>query len=162
MKNNNDFYIQQLEEDLGDLKDYIEEFLLFLPIPVCSVNPLGIIVDMNKMFYELIGYEKGEQIKGETILGANHLFKDKKKWKKIEKKILNKDEVEREEIIVLTKKGEEIPVNIYVSCRESSDGDLIGYFLAFIDISEIKKLQEGLEDEVIARTSELQKRVEEL
>ena len=80
-KKEKDLYVQQLKEDLVDLKGYIEEFLVFLPIPVCSVNPLGVIVDANKMFYDFLGYKRGEEIEGETVLRTEYLFEDKKKLK---------------------------------------------------------------------------------
>lgn len=162
ISNKKDFYLQQLKQDLRDLKKYIEEFLLFLPIPVCSVNPLGVIVDANRAFYEITGYKKGEEIKGETIFRAEHLFEDKKKWKELEKRILKKEFIKGEEMAIITEDGKQIPVRLSASFRGDERGALIGYFLAFIDITDIKILRENLEKKVEERTRELQKRVEEL
>lgn len=161
-KNKESFYVQQLKQDLGDLKKYIEEFLLFLPIPVCSVNPLGVLVDANRMFYEFTGYKKGEEIKGETIFRIIHLFADKEKWAELQKRILKKELIKGEEINILTKNGRRIPVGLSASFRADEQGVLIGYFLAFIDITEIKTIQENLEKKIEERTKELQKRVAEL
>jgi len=162
ISNKKDFYLQQLKQDLRDLKKYIEEFLLFLPIPVCSVNPLGVIVDANRAFYEITGYKKGEEIKGETIFRVEHLFEDKKKWKELEKRILKKEFIKGEEMAIITEDGKQIPVRLSASFRGDERGALIGYFLAFIDITDIKILRENLEKKVEERTRELQKRVEEL
>jgi len=157
-----DFYLQQLKQDLRDLKKYIEEFLFFLPIPVCSVNPMSVMVDANRMFYDVTGYKKGVEIKGETIFRIEHLFEDKKKWQKLEKRILKKELIKGEEMVIITKDEKRIPVSLSASWREDENRVLIGYFLAFIDISEIKTLQENLEKKVEERTKELQKRIEEL
>jgi len=157
-----DFYLQQLKQDLRDLKKYIEEFLVFLPISVCSVNPMGVIVDVNRMFCDVTGYKKGGEIEGETIFRVEHLFEDKNKWLTLEKKILGKELVKGEEMIIITISKKRIPVSLSASWREDDQGILIGYFLAFIDITEIKNLQENLEKKVEERTKELQKRVEEL
>jgi len=162
ISNKKDFYLQQLKQDLRDLKKYIEEFLLFLPIPVCSVNPLGVIVDANRAFYEITGYKKGEEIKGETIFRVEHLFEDKKKWKELEKRILKKEFIKGEEMAIITEDGKQIPVRLSASFRGDERGALIGYFLAFIDITDIKILRENLEKKVEERTREFQKRVEEL
>lgn len=161
-KKEEDLYVQQLKEDLVDLKGYIEEFLVFLPIPVCSVNPLGVIVDANKMFYDFLGYKRGEEIEGETVLRTESLFENKKKWEILESRIYKREIIKREEMVILTKDKKKIQVSLSASYREDGSGNLIGYFLAFIDISETKKLQEGLEDEVKKRTIELEKRVKEL
>lgn len=161
-KKEEDLYVQQLKEDLVDLKGYIEEFLVFLPIPVCSVNPLGVIVDANKMFYDFLGYKRGEEIEGETVLRTESLFENKKKWEILESRIYKREIIKREEMVILTKDKKKIQVSLSASYREDGSGNLIGYFLAFIDISETKKLQEGLEEEVRKRTIELEKRVKEL
>jgi len=162
INNKKDFYLQQLKQDLRDLKKYIEEFSLFLPIPVCSVNPLGVIIDANRAFYEITGYKKGEKIKGETIFRVEHLFEDKKKWKELEKRILKKEFIKGEETVMITEDKKRIPVTLSSSRREDDQGTMIGYFLAFIDITDIKILQENLEKKVKERTKELQEKVEEL
>lgn len=158
----NEFYIQNLKQDLKDLKKYIEEFLVFLPIPVCSVNPLGVVVDANRTFYNFTNYKRGEAIKGETIFRAENLFKNEKEWLALEKRILNKEIINGEETILITKDKKEVPISLSASYREDEKGNFIGYFLAFIDISEFKTLQENLEKKVKERTKELQKRVAEL
>ena len=78
--------IQRIKEDLINLEAYIEEFSFFLPLAVCIVNPLDIIIDINKAFKDLTSFTEGEVI-GESIEGI--LEKDgeiKELTKEIEKK----------------------------------------------------------------------------
>jgi len=162
MEDEKDLYIQKLKQDLSELKKYLEDFLLFLPLPVCSVNPLGIVVDANQAFYNLTGYGKGEGTEGESIFRVEVLFKDKRQWESLKNKIINKEIIKGEEITIITKKGEKIPVSLSASFREDESGELGGYFLALLDITEIKALQENLEQKVKERTEELQEKVAEL
>lgn len=156
-KDDSKILLQRVKEDLKDLERYIEEFSVFLPLAICTVSPRGIITDVNRAFSELTHY-KGLEIIGE---GAEVLFKNKKRWKNLEEKILKGKLVKGKEIVSISKVGKEIPVSISASIRKE-EGTIIGYFLALSDITEIKKLREELEEKVKERTKELQKRVEEL
>jgi hypothetical protein len=75
---------------------------------------------------------------------------------------LKQEKIVNQEGKVLTKKGQEKTVNISASARRRNKNYIIGYYLAFADISELKKFQVGLERKVEERTKELKKRVEEL
>jgi len=158
-----EIFLQKAKEDLRDLKRYLEEFLLFLPSPVCAVNPLGILTDANQAFYKLTGYKEIETINGKiVILRIAALFENKKKWEEMEKRILNRELIKGKEMILITKDKKRIPISLSASFRENEKGQLIGYFLAFLDITETKALRENLEKKVGERTKELQERVEEL
>lgn len=151
-----DFTTAKEREDLTDLKRYIEEFLKFLPLPVCWVNPLGVVVDANRAFYNLTGYKREGDYSGETILRIEILFEDKKKWRGLEKRILQRELIDGEEIILINQTGRRISVSLWGSYRESPTGQLIGYFLAFSDITAVKELRENLEHKVQERTEELE------
>jgi len=148
---------KRAKEDLEDLESYIKEFSNFLPLAVCNVNPLGVITDFNKAAKELTGYNSLETI-GERL---DVFLKQRGKLEKIDEDIKNID-VFSIELILLTKKKKEIPINASISKRKDKNGEYIGFFMAFSDITEIKTLQEELEKKVKTRTKELQGRVEEL
>jgi PAS domain S-box-containing protein len=149
--------IQVLKEDLEDLEMYIKEFSNFLPLPVCTVNPMGVIVNINKAVETITGYNLFELV-GQDI---SVIFLEKEEIKKIEKAIKQR-EAEVRELTLLTKEKKKIPVRIYSSIRKDREGNYLGYFLAFFDISEIKALQESLEEKVRERTKELQEKIREL
>lgn len=157
-KNREKVLTKNLKEDLRDLERYIEEFSTFLPLAVCTANPLGIIININQAFQNLTGYD-ATAIVGELAI---NLFSNKKEAETLEKTVFKEKTAETKELILLTKEKKEIPVSVSASVREDETGNIIGYFLAISDISEFKKLQEGLEEKVKERTQELQEKIEEL
>ena len=157
-KNREKVLTKNLKEDLRDLERYIEEFSTFLPLAVCTANPLGIIININQAFQNLTGYDT-TAIVGELAI---NLFSNKKEAETLEKTVFKEKTVRTKELILLTKEKKEIPVSVSASTREDETGNIIGYFLAISDISEFKKLQEGLEEKVEERTQELQEKIEEL
>lgn len=150
--------LQGLKEDIEDLQRYMNEFASFLPVAVFDVTLIGIIIFINKAFQELTGYREID-IVGEPI---ETIFSEKKKIKKIIDEISKKEVVKAKELTLLSKKKKKIPVSIAGSVRKDRQGNIIGYFVGIIDISESKKLQEELEQRVQERTKELQERIEEL
>ncbi len=139
-------------EDLENLERYIEEFSLFLPLPVFTINPTGNIVDINQAAKNLSGYDEA-RIVGE---GVELLFLDKKLAKSFIKGTLKNGYAENQEMILITKNKDQIPVKASSSVRKDKEGDIIGWFLAIFDISELKKFQIDLEKRVRSRTEELE------
>jgi PAS domain S-box-containing protein len=144
--------LQKIIEDLRDLERFIEEFLTFLPLAVCTVNPLGIITHINQAFVKLTGFDEIE-IVGEKI---ESLFLEKEKIKDLEKRIFKKELIKEEEATLISKEKERIPVSLSASFREDEEGNFIGYFLAISDIRDFKRLQESLEEKVRERTKSLE------
>src|SRR6056297_311767 len=158
MRKEENFLIENLQEDLENLERYIEEYSLFLPLAVYSVNPVGIIVDVNQAGKDLSNYKETE------IVGQNieTIFKNKKKVKNAFKQTLKKGNVKNKEEILLTKQNKEVPVRFSASVRQDQKSNIIGCFVALNDITEIKKFQNKLEDKVKQRTRELEKTKNEL
>jgi PAS domain S-box-containing protein len=156
-ENSQKIIIEQLSQNLEDLENYLKDLWQFLPLPLCYLNPLFVILDANLAFGKFLGYNIEELI-GEKV---ERFFFDKEFFKKIfqgalEKKIIN------EEGIILAKNGEKKIVKISISCRQDENGEIIGYYLAFLDITRLKELQAELEEKVEERTKELKLKVEEL
>jgi PAS domain S-box-containing protein len=147
------------QEDLNDLERYIEEFTTFLPLAVCALNPLNIILSVNKAFCDLTGYEEIEVI-GERI---EKLFKKEKTLGSLFRGKLDKESAGfSQKMILFTKDDREIPVNMSLSPRKDEEGNFLGYFISLSDITEFEKLRTNLEEEVKKRTKDLEKRTEEL
>ncbi|MCD4705729.1 PAS domain S-box protein [bacterium] len=153
MTDDQNFFSENLQEDLENLERYIEEYSLFLPLTVFSVNPVGIIVDINQAGKKLSGYQEIELI-GSDI---ETIFKDSKKIKNFFNQIIKKGEEQKKEMILITKNKKEIPVRISASIRKDQENNTIGCFIALNDITEVKKFQEKLENKVKQRTKELEK-----
>jgi len=150
--------LQSCQQDLGELEKYIKEFSAFLPLAVCTVNPVGTILDVNKAFEKLVKFDSLE-IVGKEI---ENFFLEKEKLNKLQKEIIEKKEILNQEITLITKEKKEISVNASFSSREDAEGNYTGYFLGISDISELKKFQIGLEERIRERTEELIKSREAL
>lgn len=146
------------KEDLEDLETYIKEFSAFLPLSVCTINPLGMIVDVNKAAESLIGCPSFK-IVGNSITS---IFLEKEEVERIGEETKKKKSVQGKELTLVSKKNKKIPVSVSASGRNDKAGNYIGYFLALSDITGIKMSQKSLEKKVKERTRELQERVEEL
>jgi len=147
-----------LKQDLENLQRYIDEFASFLPIAVCDVTLIGIITFVNKAFQKLTNYKEID-IVGEPV---KTIFLEKRKTEKIINEILKKDTAKTIKLTLLSKQKNKIPVSMVGSARKDRKGNIIGYFLAIIDISESEKFQEELEQRVQERTKELQGKIQEL
>jgi len=154
--------ISTLLEDLTSLESYARDLFSFLPIPVCLVSPIGIILETNSAFEKIAGY-KIEEIIGKPI---EDIF-IKKGSEELSKETLEKGFVKAKEFKIFTKEKKEIPVSVSSILRKSEEGEVIGYFIGFFDLSDIKKTEEELKDAQVALlniledTEEERKRAEE-
>ena len=124
------FISKQIKEDLENLESYVEELSRFLPLPVYTINPSGIIVDTNKAANDLTGYNE-EFIIGKEI---ELLFKDKKLIQRYFEQTLKDKSVKNREMILVCRNKKEIPIYISTSTRKDDKNDVIGSFLSISDI----------------------------
>ena len=150
--------LQTLEQDLRELESYIQDFWHFLPLPICYVNPVHNILDVDNCLLELSGY-KATDIIGQDV---KVFFKDVATVKTLKENILKKETVLIKQGTFLTKEKKDIPVSISAMARKNEEGEVIGYFLSFIDVTETVNFQKKLQEEVNKKTQELQEKVEEL
>jgi PAS domain S-box-containing protein len=148
----------EIKEDLEDLKKYIQDFTLFLPLAFSLVSPFHMIVSINQAFKSLVGYDEIE-VTGRDV---SFLFLEKAKLEDFKKDIIETGKKISKELTLITKDRNKIPVNVIALARKNEEGDFQGYFLTISDISESKKFREELERQVTERTKELQKKIEEL
>lgn len=140
-KNNN-----LLLEDLMQLESYVRAFWEFLPIPICYVNPAFNIIDAGKKFEQFSGFEASELI-GQ---GLERFFLDPQEVREIEKKTKEEEAIFKKETVFLTKGDREVPVSISVAPRKDEKNNVIGYFFAFLDITERKKFEQELKERIEA------------
>lgn len=153
-----DILLKRTQEDLEDLVMYVEELTTFLPLAICSVNPIGVITKVNKALEDLTSYASLE-IVGEPL---SPLFLEKNRLETLLNEVVRKELMRGKELTLLSKTGKKIPVSVSASIRKDRDGRFIGYFMGITDITEIREFQEKLEEKVQERTKELQTKVEEL
>jgi len=134
--------LQRIKKDLDDLAAYIEDYSSFLPLSVCTLSPIGIIIETNKAFGELSGYNLTE-IPGQPI---EKFLYPKKEIEKIIEETLRVGFTKNKEVTLITKSKKKIPVNVNSSVRKDKEGNLIGYFISITDITEFKTYQKELEE----------------
>jgi PAS domain S-box-containing protein len=133
-----------LMEDLSDLEGYIDDLWLFLPIPVCFVNSAFNILNASKTLEDITNY-RGIEIVGESL---KKILKNSQELFQV---LDQKGIVSSKEVALLTKEGKEILVNVSAKARKDDEGDILGYFFSFIDLTDIKE-----------KEAELRKKIKEL
>jgi len=141
-----------LREDLEDLETYTKEFYSFLPLAVCTTNPMGIIIDINKSFQDITDYNFSGVV-GDSL---EKIFLEDKRLYELLDDSQRKKTIKSGEFTLVHKDKREIPVNVHVSARRDRENNFIGYFLAINDITGEKKSREDLETKVKERTTELE------
>jgi len=150
--------IKRLNESLGDLEFYLRDLSALIPIPICSLSPFDIIVDANNAFQKISEYSLAET----TGTPIDVLFLEKKELKDILKRVVIENTARDQEVTLISKSGRKTPVSLSASLRRDQEGNILGYFLAFLDISERKEFSSKLELQVAERTKELQEKIKEL
>jgi len=143
--------ISVLLEDLASLESYARDLFSFLPLPVCLVSAIGIILDANPSFEEISGY-KLEEIIGKP---AEELF-DKGRIEELSRQTLEKGFVGAGEINLFTKDKRKILGSVSTTLRKTEEGETVGYFLGFFDLTNIKKREKELRDAQVALTNILE------
>ncbi len=150
--------IEATEKELEELREYIEEFISFLPLSFCMVNSLDFILDVNQSFENLTGYEKLEVI-GNDI---EFLFRDKEVVEDFKEEVSSSEGAVDRRTFLSTKEGKEVPVEVSALARKDRHGSFSGYFLTITDITKTKEFEEELERKIKERTAELEKAKEKL
>jgi len=150
--------LNDLVRDIEDLRKYIEDLTIFLPLAFCAVNPWNLILGANRAFEDLTGYDEMETLRKPIDI----LFTEKSKAADFEKTIVKEEKRVTTEFTLLTKTGKNIPVSVSALARRDENRTFVGYFLTILDISETKKFQEELKVKVREQTKTLQEKIEEL
>ena len=130
----------KVENDLFALENYINDIWQFLPIPVAYLNPMGIILDVSHSFEQLIHFKKEELIGG-TLVG---LFTEHQMMEQIQQLTMKKNRLSNHACVIRNKIGERIPVNVSTLTRRDETGDIVGYFVALVDISQRVSAEQAL------------------
>jgi len=149
--------LSDLQGELNKLIDYINSFFDFLPIPVCDLSSTFHIIQINKSVERLTGFDALE-IVGEHV---EKLFPEKEKVQNLISLLPKKKELDNKELVLIKKNKEKIIINSFWAARVKEE-KVEGFFLAFIDITFLKKVHEEMEKTIKLRTQELRNKVEEL
>lgn len=149
--------IEKIKENLEELTEYINDFFHFLPIAVCDLAPNFYIIQANRAFEKLTGFDLLTVV-GEPL---EKVFPQKEKLNNIFSLLSEKNFLENQELLLITSSGKEKVVNTFWGKRKR-DEEVLGYFLAIIDITLEKRIKQEMEEEIKKRTEELSEKVEEM
>lgn len=159
MEEGDQLELAQVRKDLEDLEIYLQEFNAFLPLAVCTVNPFYVIVSMNAAFERVSGFNEAEGV-GKKL---DDLFEEKDMVLFFLQNLRERDKFsESTELTLVTKGGRNRIVKLAASARYDSNDQFIGFFIGINDITELKHLQNELEEEVKQQSYSLGERSEEL
>jgi PAS domain S-box-containing protein len=151
-----EYEMEQEQEDiltskrkLLELEDYIRQMWRFLPIPIAFISPLGIILEFNGDMGKLVGYVR-ENLAGKSLFDY---CPEKEKLAQIQECTLSGRPVRNyEECSLINAQGQKILVSLSTLVRMDEESrEPIGYFAAFIDITERKQIEE--KHQAIVRTA---------
>jgi len=148
-----DDLIKNLKQDLDGITLYLNDFLAFLPSPICELTPRGMISNVNKSFEKFSGFEIGD------LLGQNlsKLFFNSTKIENILKRAEDEQIVRNEKALFINKEKKRITVLVTCGIRKNTEEELTGFFVSMTDISEMEEIQGNIEQTIKQRTEELQK-----
>ena len=135
-----DKIIDDLQKDITDLEKHIEELNEFLPIAFCLISTKGVIIDCNHHFSLLTGYPS------EDMLGKNidMLLKNRGEFQYIVTHTNKHTSLSNFETMLINKKGTTVTVLVSTSGRYDYEDHLLGYFLAFNDITGLRRIETSL------------------
>jgi signal transduction histidine kinase len=136
--------IDDVSADLIDLEKYVEDLTNFIPLPLVTINPALKIIDLNHSFLLATEYKQHEVLSSSIDI----LFKDTQDVKSIIKKTDDVGIIKNYEAIILTKTKKELNVSITCGKRTDENTSMIGYFISFIDISDLKKIEISLHEKI--------------
>jgi PAS domain S-box-containing protein len=145
--------IKTLLEDISLLEGYAYDLFAFTPLPLCFVNPKGMVLEVNPTFVKVTGYGEYDVV-GESM----SLFIEEKEAERILKKTMEENTVEKERINIKKKDGGELLVMVSTKIRKTKEDGVNGAFFSFFDLTEVKEKEEKVQES----NKKLQEKMEEM
>ncbi len=121
-----------------ELRLYNERIINSVASGIMVVRKDGIITTVNPEAERVFGYKKEELVESniKSIAGIEQL------WLKIEKAMTEGKPIIRDEVEILNKGQERIPIGFNITLFETPEKGVSGCVLIFKDLSEIRRLEE--------------------
>lgn len=121
-----------------ELRLYNERIINSVASGIIVVKNDGLITTVNPEAEKSLGYKKEELINSniKNLEGTEDL------WLKMEKAMAKEEPIIRDEIEILNKNKERIPIGFNITILKSPDNKVSGCVLIFKDLSEIRRLEE--------------------
>ncbi|MEI6597109.1 MAG: ATP-binding protein [bacterium] len=133
--------IAVLLDDLASLESYARDLLSFFPLPICLASTIGIILDTNPALEKISGYQV-EEIIGNSLEN----FLSKLDVKRLTEETLEKGFISSREIILTAKDKKKIYVSASTLLRKNEQGEIVGFFFSFYELTAVKENEKGLKE----------------
>jgi PAS domain S-box-containing protein len=128
------------KSDLFELEKYIKDMWLFLPVPLVYLNSLGVILGLSTAVPRILGRSE-EEIIGSPL---SDYFADKHVILGILREVSDDQTVSDRECLIANAKGDKISVSVSAMLRKDENGEMIGSFVAFVDMTEHRRVEDEL------------------
>jgi PAS domain S-box-containing protein len=145
--------IKTLLEDISLLESYAYDLFAFTPLPLCFVNPKGMVLEVNPAFVKVTGYNEYDVV-GENMT----IFIEEKETERILKKTIEESIVEGEKTVIKKKDGNDLPVMVSTKIRKTNEDGINGAFFSFFDLTEVREKEEKVQES----NRKLQEKIEEM
>jgi transcriptional regulator with PAS, ATPase and Fis domain len=145
--------IKTLLEDISLLESYAHDLFTFTPLPLCFVNPKGMVLEVNPAFVKKTEHNEYDVV-GENL----SLFIEKEVGEKLLKKVIEESTLEGEKIMIKKKDESQIPVMVSAKIRKTKEEGINGAFFSFFDLAGIEEKEKEVEESNL----KLQEKIEEM
>ena len=145
--------IKTLTEDISLLETYIQDLFSFTPLPLCFVNPKGMVLEVNPAFAKVTGYDEYDVV-GENLT----LFMEEKDAKEILEKAIKEGVVEKQKTEIKIKGEDSLAVTVFAKSRKIKGEGVNGAFFSFFDLTEIEEKEKKVKES----NEKLKEKLEEL
>lgn len=129
------------EQMLLEFEQYIKNIWAFLPTPIAYISPNGVILDSDAMLEQMLHCSK-DRLVGRLL---EEFVVEKRKIDEVHRETLEKGYVHNYVCDLEADHGPSIPVSISTFARKSQCNEVVGYFAAFTDISDNKRIEDLLQ-----------------
>jgi len=127
---------------LIEFEQYIKDIWAFLPTPIAYISPLGVILDSDSTLEEMLHCSK-DSLVGRLL---EDFFPQKEQFEEVQRETIEEGSVRNYLCNLESENNCTIPVSISTLVRKSRQGEIIGYFAAFTDISDNKRIEQLLQN----------------
>jgi PAS domain S-box-containing protein len=133
---------KSVDVDLLELEKYIQDIWRFLPVPICQLSPRGVILDSDRAFEELLGCSK------DALIGSllSSYFVDRQAFEHVQESTLSGGSVNNYRTVLKGNRQDNVLAKVSTLLRKDEEGQELGYFASFTDITEQEKANAALKE----------------